>query len=148
MFLRISRFSPSLSLTTQAPSLPAHFYSSAKDKVAVIFHSQPDPNSRITHCLPGIAILLPSPLNVTDADVTQTQTPTSSRKLSRGFGRPGTLVAKSPPFVLLKRCRGSSPTAFGFVWKPTGCLEINGKKGMGKFQASSSQSVKLIPGIR
>lgn len=134
MFLRISRFSPSLSLTTQAPSLPAHFYSSAKDKVAVIFHSQPDPNSRITHCLPGIAILLPSPLNVADADVTLTHTPTSSRKLSRGFGRPGTLVAaESPLFELLTRCRGSGPTVFGFVWKPTGCLEINGKKRMAKF---------------
>lgn len=77
----------------KAPSLPAHFYSSAKDKVAVIFHSQPDPNSRITHCLPGIAILLPSPLNVADGDVTLTQTSTSSRTLSRGSGRPETLLA-------------------------------------------------------
>lgn len=35
---------------------------------------QPDPNSSITHCLLGIAILIPSPLDVDDADVTPTPT--------------------------------------------------------------------------
>lgn len=57
-----------------APSLPARFTPRPKAQSPWFLTPQPNPNSRITHCLPGIAILLRSPLNVAGADVTLTQT--------------------------------------------------------------------------
>lgn len=96
--------SPPLSLTTQ----PLHFQrtSTPRPKTQSPWYLTPqsDPNSRITHCLPGIAILLPSPLNVADADVTLMQTLASSREFSRGFGRPRPRVAAGFDFGLLSHC--------------------------------------------
>lgn len=74
MFLGISRFSPSLSLTIQPLHFQRAFTPRPKSQSPWFLMPQPNPNSRITHCLPGIAILLPSPLNVADVDVTLTQT--------------------------------------------------------------------------
>lgn len=104
MFLRISRFPPSLSLTTQ----PLHFQrtSTARPQTQSpwCLTPQPNPNSQVTHCLPGIAILLPSPLNVADADVTLTQTPTSNVSSRAGLGGLEPAYRVGSRFVLLPRC--------------------------------------------
>lgn len=74
MFLRTPRFSPSLSLTRQPLHFQRAFTPWPKTQPPWFLIPQPNPNSRITHCLPGTAILLRSPLNVADADATLTQT--------------------------------------------------------------------------